>query len=214
MKQYNGEKGIISLTSWKKRIGVAHNTLVSILKNCPEFHIVLVLSEEEFTNKEKDLPDKINELADLDCIEILWTYSNIKSYKKIMFTGEKYLNVPIISADDDIIYFNNFADILYQEWLKNEKAVVRYTSGDGNWRHAVAGPWTLYPPGFCNYMLKEFPKLNEHYIEESLDDDFNCYVIHKYNIPFTSANRGAGDMKMIAQDVGMCQHPKKWKDYE
>ena len=60
MKQYNGEKAIISLTSWKARINTVGLTLFSLYKRCPGFHIVLVLSEEEFPKKEAELPDSEN----------------------------------------------------------------------------------------------------------------------------------------------------------
>lgn len=51
-KVYASEKAIISLTSWKKRIGTVSKTLYSLIKQCPGFHIVLVLSEEEFPRME------------------------------------------------------------------------------------------------------------------------------------------------------------------
>jgi hypothetical protein len=58
-KKYNGEKAIISLTSWKARINTVSKTLCSLIKQCPGFHIVLVLSEEEFPQKEKELPENL-----------------------------------------------------------------------------------------------------------------------------------------------------------
>jgi hypothetical protein len=45
-KKYNGEKAIISLTSWRARINTVAKTIYSLIKQCPGFHIVLVLSEE------------------------------------------------------------------------------------------------------------------------------------------------------------------------
>ena len=59
-KKYNGEKAIISLTSWKARIGTVAKTIFSLVKQCPGFHIVLVLSEEEFPQKEKLSMSKVN----------------------------------------------------------------------------------------------------------------------------------------------------------
>ncbi len=53
-KQYKGEKAVISLTSWKKRIHSVSRTIFSILSKCPGFHIVLVLSSEEFPKMEDD----------------------------------------------------------------------------------------------------------------------------------------------------------------
>ena len=41
-KKYNGEKAIISLTSWRARINTVDKTIYSLIKQCPGFHIVLV----------------------------------------------------------------------------------------------------------------------------------------------------------------------------
>lgn len=124
MKQYNNEKAVISLTSWKARIDYVSTTICSLLKHCPKFHTVLVLSEEEFPTKENELPNDINLLINNDLIEILWVKPNYKSYKKVLFTIDKYRNVPIISADDDCIYNCNYAEILYNTWLYHKDSII------------------------------------------------------------------------------------------
>lgn len=124
MKHYNNEKAIISLTSWKARIKYVSVTIFSILQKCPGFHVVLVLSEEEFTTKENELPNDVKLLIDNDLIEILWVKPNYKSYKKVLFTIDKYRNVPVISADDDCIYKCNYAELLYNAWLQNKDSII------------------------------------------------------------------------------------------
>ena len=124
MKIYNGEKAIISLTSWKARINTVGKTLYSLLKMCPGFHIVLVLSEEEFPKKEEELPEELMLFVDNDLIEILWVYKNYKAFKKVLFTMDKYRDVTVISADDDCIYLKNYAEKWYNEWLKNKKSII------------------------------------------------------------------------------------------
>ena len=119
-KTYNGEKAIISLTSWKARINTVSKTLFSLIKQCPGFHIVLVLSEEEFPQKEKELPENLMLFVENDLIELLWVYKNYKSFKKVLFTMDKYRNVPVISADDDCIYTCNYAQVLYDDWIKRK----------------------------------------------------------------------------------------------
>lgn len=71
MKTYCGERAIISLTSWKARIGTVAKTIYSLIKQCPGFHIVLVLSEEEFPQKESELPESLMLFVDNDLVEIL-----------------------------------------------------------------------------------------------------------------------------------------------
>jgi hypothetical protein len=52
-KEYSGEKAIISMTSWKRRISTCAKTIYSLLKHCPGFHIVLGLSKDEFPQKQQ-----------------------------------------------------------------------------------------------------------------------------------------------------------------
>lgn len=169
MKQYNGEKAIISLTSWKGRIKSVSRTIFSLIKKCPGFHIVLVLSEEEFPKKEDELPKDLTIFAESNLIEILWVYKNYKSFKKVMFTMDKYPDVPVISADDDCIYTCNYAKILYDEWEKNKSSIISVRTGCEN-GYAV-GPYgcgTLYYPNyFTNEKLRKVIELS--YIS-NLDD--------------------------------------------
>ena len=142
MRTYHGEKAIISLTSWKARINTVAKTLFSLITMCPGFHIVLVLSEEEFPKKEAELPASLMAFANNDLIEILWVYKNYKSFKKYLFTMDKYPNVPVISADDDCIYIRNYAEELYQVWRSNKRLNgIRYEYGS---KMQMQGPSSLY----------------------------------------------------------------------
>lgn len=146
MKQYNGEKAIISLTTWKARINTVGLTIFSLVKRCPGFHIVLVLSEEEFPKKEAELPDSIMAFVNQDLIELLWVYKNYKSFKKVLFTMAKYKDVPVISADDDCIYKYNYAEELYKYSLKHKNAIISETTSS---QLGILGAWgyaTLHPP--------------------------------------------------------------------
>lgn len=117
-KKYNGEKAIISLTSWRARINTVDKTIYSLIKQCPGFHIVLVLSEEEFPKKEEELPERLMLFVENELIEVLWVYKNYKSFKKVLFTMDKYREVPVISADDDCIYTCNYAEMLIKSGLR------------------------------------------------------------------------------------------------
>lgn len=165
MKQYNGEKAIISLTSWKARINTVGLTLFSLYKRCPGFHIVLVLSEEEFPQKEAELPDSVMAFVDQDLIELLWVYKNTKSFKKVLPTMEKYKGVPVISADDDYIYTYNYAKELYNVWINNKPCVITETSCKLKDIQIPYGYATLYPPNFYTESLA-------HKIDYLLSIDF------------------------------------------
>lgn len=139
-KKYNGEKAIISLTSWRARINTVSKTLFSLLKQCPGFHIVLVLSEEEFPKMMDELPENLKVFAENELIEVLWVYKNYKSFKKVLFTMDKYRDVPVISADDDCIYTCNYAQELYDKWKETSSDYITYNFTPSG----TEGPCTLY----------------------------------------------------------------------
>ena len=196
-KKYNGEKAIISLTSWKARINTVSKTLFSLIKQCPGFHIVLVLSEEEFPKMMDELPDNLKLFVDNEMIEVLWVYKNYKSFKKVLFTMDKYRDVPVISADDDCIYTCNYAQMLYNEWEKNKKCCVSnkvFNNYNFIW---TQGASTLYSP----YCFKHFGLNNRNLVfkcKSSNDDAFigalykklsiKCIMVKFKNLPFIFHN--------------------------
>ncbi len=187
MKQYNGEKAIISLTSWKARIKTVSKTIYSLIQKCPGFHIVLVLSEEEFPQKEAELPENLMLLADSDLIEILWVYKNYKSFKKVLFTMDKYRDVPVISADDDCIYTCNYAEELYNVWSKNKTCCISSLVFNKYGYIWTQGASTLYRPYcFLHHGLNNIDLVNEL---NSNDDAFFGALYKKLKIKCLSINK-------------------------
>ena len=120
---------IVSLTSWKDRINEL--TLPKVLfrlfrqETNIQYKVVMVLSEEEFPLKEKELPKELVLFnKTIDNFEILWTYKNTKALKKLNPTIDKYPNLPIITLDDDMLIEKNIIDIFYKEYLINPKLVL------------------------------------------------------------------------------------------
>ena len=70
-KKFCGERAIISLTSWRARINTVSKTLFSLIQQCPGFHIVLVLSEEEFPKMCEELPENLMLFVENEMIELL-----------------------------------------------------------------------------------------------------------------------------------------------
>lgn len=169
-KKYDGEKAVISLTSWKARINTVYITLDSLIQQCPGFHIVLVLSEEEFPKMCKELPETLMNLVNREKIELLWVYKNYKSFKKVLFTMDKYRDIPIISADDDCIYTCNYAKYLYDKWLDNKTAFVSCWGRKTRNTFHLAGFGTLHPPFF--YGVDGLKKLNKNIISRNDDDAY------------------------------------------
>ena len=200
MKIYNGEKAIISLTSWKARINTVGKTLYSLLKMCPGFHIVLVLSEEEFPKKEEELPEELMLFVDNDLIEILWVYKNYKAFKKVLFTMDKYRNVPVISADDDCIYIINYAQELYDIWLNNKDCFITYKITKQ--KYDCIETWgfaTLHPPfAYGEYGLFYIDCLEIKNNKHSQDDNYYTVLRKKVNnMNVINLNRKMRDVVFI-----------------
>lgn len=182
MKIYNGEKAIISLTSWKARINTVGKTLYSLLKTCPGFHIVLVLSEKEFPKKEEELPEELMLFVDNDLIEILWVYKNYKAFKKVLFTMDKYRKVPVISADDDCIYLRNYAQDFYDEWLKNKDCFISCWIDIREEIPHTSGAATLYPPFVFGESAIDILEKNKIYKLTNQDDDYLYCLKKKFGL--------------------------------
>lgn len=169
--EYKNQKGIISLTSWRERINdTAGAVLWNLALMCPEYHIVLVLSEDEFPNKEKDLPKYILQLEEMR-IEILWVKKNYKTLKKVLFTMQKYPDVPIISADDDRIYFCDYAELLYQKAVETNNPIISHDVSNYRNGNYTAGWGTLYMPHCFNDINKIINEINKPENEIYYNDD-------------------------------------------
>lgn len=155
MKEYNGEKAVISMTSWKARIRGVPKVIFNILQKCPGFHFVLVLSEEEFPKKKEELPADLRLMIDGGAIEIIWVKKNYKSFKKVVYTAEKYKEVPVISADDDCVYNYNYAEELYNEWCKHKDCLISECTTVGRYMTNVWGFATIHPPHSYNFEFAE-----------------------------------------------------------
>lgn len=177
-KEYAGEKACISLTSWKARINTVSKTLYSLIKMCPGFHIVLVLSKDEFPLMEKELPDNLMLFVENKLIELFWIRPNLKSFKKVLFTMDKYPYVPIISVDDDMLYVWNFCEDLYSHWLENKNAIISHVKSFNKLPNPC-GCAALYPPSAYKTFQQEF---SNYEIKDNQDDGFFAKVCKKNDI--------------------------------
>lgn len=145
-KQYFGEKAVISLTSWIKRIPTVGKTLYALWKTCPGFHIVLNLTTVEFPNKVNDLPKDLQLMLSHNMFEILWIKNDYKVLMKTLFAIDRYRDVPVISADDDNYPRFNYPEELYNEWLKDKTYFISYWGRPYNNTMHLGGNFTITPP--------------------------------------------------------------------
>lgn len=175
--QINFDYFIIALTSWKKRINTTYYAIKSVLKYNKKYNykFILTLSTEEFPNKEKDLPNKLLLIKEL---EILWIDKNYKSYKKFLYAMNKYPDIPIITMDDGCIYCMNHIDILVNSFLGNQNCIYSWT----HWlcndiEFGSSGYGMIFPPNcFKDFGIDILENCNTKLIEENNDDAFIGYL--------------------------------------
>ncbi len=116
---------IVSLTSHPKRINFVYITLNTLLNQTlkPD-RIVLYLAENEFINRENDLPKSLLSLKPLG-VEIKWC-PNLYSYKKLVPALKDFPGDIIVTADDDLYYDEDWLLNLYKTHLKYPDCVCAH----------------------------------------------------------------------------------------
>ncbi|MFV5685828.1 hypothetical protein ACM55I_10280 [Flavobacterium sp. GB2R13] len=111
------DKIIVSLTSFPERMYDIHFTLHSLLnQNLKPDKIILWLGEEEFPNKEKDIPEMVLNMKQ-NGLTIKWC-EDIKSYKKLIYALNNYPRDIIVTADDDVYYQKKWLELLYESYKR------------------------------------------------------------------------------------------------
>ena len=95
-------KIVITMTSWTKRIQYVAKTIYYFLKTQtvkPDM-FYLWLAEDEFPNKEKDLPEDLLTICSVFNVQIKWTKYNEYAFKR-WYVYPKHNDDLVISIDDD-----------------------------------------------------------------------------------------------------------------
>ena len=114
---------IISLTSFPQRMYEIHFTLYSLLtQSVKPAKVILWLGEEQFPNREKDIPDKVLKLKE-NGLTISW-HKNLHSYTKLIPALKQYPNNIIVTADDDIYYEKDWLEKLLKSYKTNPECII------------------------------------------------------------------------------------------
>jgi len=115
-------KLIVSLTSYPARYQTLHLTLYCLLtQSVKPDEIILWIAEKDIDK----LPRKVC-LLEKYGLTINRT-KDIKSYKKIIPTINKYgFNINIVTADDDIYYWHTWLESLLKEYNPNSKNIIAH----------------------------------------------------------------------------------------
>lgn len=126
VKRQRGEAGsgvIVSLTSYPARISKLHLCIESLLRqSLPADQVILWLAEEQFADRQ--LPEKLTRLTKQG-LEIRFC-EDLRSYKKIFYTAQEFGNCPIVTADDDTLYPEDWLSRLVSAAREYPDCVVCY----------------------------------------------------------------------------------------
>lgn len=223
-------KLIVTLTSFKGRIHLVENTIISILNNVksPD-KIVLNLSSDEFPQKENELPESLITLSGRCDFEIYWVKENVKQFKKLIPTLLRYPNDIIISIDDDIIYSKDFISTLFSDFMKNRFQHpitiwknTPYTNNIYGNLHSHCGRGTITMSKFYLPLLNDiyknfvFDKINNN--EKIFDDPLYTYCALLNGYSYKECSRSYNDLILreirtniaISKDNGITL--KNWHD--
>ncbi len=114
---------IVSLTSHPRRISTIVPVIDSLLRQTlkPDM-LILWLAKEEFPQREQSLPERLRRYTKFG-LQIKWC-ENLKSYKKIVPALIKYPEDIIVTADDDIIYSEDWLEKLFISHIKYPKQIL------------------------------------------------------------------------------------------
>lgn len=138
---YKNKKIIVALTSWKKRITNVPKVIYMLERQTliPD-EIILTLAEDEFPNKEQELPSELVLFnKTLDNFHINWVKENTKAFKKVIPIIKLYKNENcwILSVDDDIHYNDTYIKFMVDTAEQNKNMYL--TPGiDGLHPHGYA----------------------------------------------------------------------------
>lgn len=115
-------KLIVSLTSYPGRIHVVEQTIESILRQSlkPDA-VILWLADSQFPKKERDLPKSLLRYKKFG-LQICWC-DDLKSYKKLVPALKAFPDDIIVTADDDIIFWENWLEAMYASYLKHPDCI-------------------------------------------------------------------------------------------
>ena len=210
MKKYNGEKLIVSLTSFGERFKYAAMAIKHFMDNqsYKDFHLVLTVYKVDL----EQLSDGIKYLLSNDKIELIVGDENLCPHLKYFYAMLKYHDLPIVTIDDDRVYSSNMLAKLVEKYqnskirgvISNCAPVFSFKNGIIEDRNAWCVPWrrllpncisylamaegfagVLYPPNAFENLIDEIPEIKKYLYD---DDIFLRALETKNCLPVIQAN--------------------------
>jgi len=123
------KKIIVSMTSYKKRISNLGKSVFALLckQTLPPDEIYIWLSENEFPNKENELPEDIQGIIYNNKVHLMWIKENTRVHKRHeifkILTEDAY----VFFIDDDVFYSNTLIkNVIEASKSLNDTAIINY----------------------------------------------------------------------------------------
>ena len=122
MKQYNGEKYIVSFTSFGQRFDDACKMICALQKQTyKDWHLVMTIYEGDM----KDITPNLQMLIDNNLLEVIVAPENLCPHLKYFYAMKKYWDKPIIILDDDRLYEYDVIKVLVEKYESlNYKSII------------------------------------------------------------------------------------------
>ena len=180
----DGKRIIVSMTSWKKRIGNVPKVVFSLSKNSikPDL-IVCNLSLEEFPDKK--IPEDLQVLADAGIVEIYWEEKNTTVFKKFIptikrFYGEDYF---LFTVDDDELYSTEYIKVGIDALKTNKAAVIAIRGNEtGVWGGRFCCHSSIFKPDYWEHITEDL-------ISCRMNDPYTNRYLRHYNIKVFNVNK-------------------------
>ena len=115
---------ILSVTSYPARMTAVAASLVSLTEQTlPADRIILWLAEEQFPQKEQELPQDLLALLRDGKVTLRWCQEDLAPHKKYFYAMQEYPDAVIITADDDIVYPKTMVEELFRGYLLYPRCV-------------------------------------------------------------------------------------------
>lgn len=191
--------------------------------------IILWLSQEEFPEREKDLPESLLSMSGKNGFRICWVNDNLKSHKKYFYALQEYPDDIVITVDDDMYYSPTMVEELlhihrsYPDsvaargvriMLKHESRIADYRFWNTDCEEyrglkridlcAIGCYGILYPPHIANKRWFDISA-----IMNLAPDQDDLWL--KYNelldgvLVVYGGNRGLDKVKEDAQEYALCK---------
>lgn len=140
-------RAIVSMTTWKARVDTAWKTIDNVWDVSKPLKVVLALGRDEFEDESK-LPRGLLDLSVQGKVEFLWTeIPDATCFKKVLLAQQAYPDFPVVSADDDCLYREDYVGRLFHAWQSRQGCMWTYRADYNTGAFAFGkGPCCLYPP--------------------------------------------------------------------